>query len=643
MASQPDIEITSLAAADRRLPLLSVGIAVALVIAILAVAAGAVWRTAEVSSFFGLISAVAFLSSGVLSAVRLIDGGRSHLAEAYQVRTQAESTAPAVASGLLSGAGTDHDLRVAGETSRLAWLATWGQALLMVPTTGLAVAVLWLLRPLAASDNSNELALAVVAVISAFPLLIIERRLHTVPVERFAEGQHVARLLRLGVWTLVIGGAATACRALDVESAVIVQWVWLCLVMGIAGELALRALAAPFMPVTRAAEARGLGDSLIIALLFTRGDGTVFGHGLKERFGIDLTQSWAIRFLKRAAVPLLAILLVIGWLVSGLTTLGVGERGVYERLGAPVAILQPGLHAHLPWPFGRVYRVEFGQVHELPLAGDMTVTDGVTETIMPQVSADAETPAEFDRLWDKRHPSDATYLVPGVAIGSAVADTSKIGYQLLNSDVRVLWRVALNDAAAYDAVYHVVAPEALVRSEAMRLMQRMFATRSLAGLIGEDRDSITATVQASLQARLDLIHTGIEITAIVIDAIHPPMAAVPAYHGVQAAEIGAVTDIARAHGQAASVLADAQRDASERLARGSASASETISGAHADIVRFNADHLAFAAAPAALRLERWLQAIGRSLSKAQITVVDHRLPIDGGPVIDLRKTAPGND
>ena len=649
MASQHDLETTSLASslatAERRLPLLTIGASLALGTVLLTSVAGAIWKTSEFSSLVGLVGSAAASLSGALWAVRLIDGARSRLSHALHVRTQASAAAEAgvatttAATGLLTAAGTDFDLRVAGETRRLSVMATWGQAAVMLPAALAAIAIPLWLRPVPSTDNGSELALAVIAVILAFPLLIIERRLHTVPRERFSEGRQLARLLRLSVWTLVVGGASAACRALDVESAIIAQWVLLALLIGVGGELALRAIAAPFMPVTRAAEARGLGDSVLTALLLTRGDGTAFGHGLKERFGIDLTQSWAVRFLKRAALPLFAILLVIGWLVSGLTTLGVSERGVYERFGAPTAILPPGLHAHVPWPFGRVYRVEFGQVHELPLAGDATNPEK-SESAMPVVAADAETPPEFDRLWDKRHASDASYLVPSTGSGK---DTSKVGYQLLNSDVRVLWRVGLSDDAARDAVYQVVAPETLVRSEAMRLLQRTFATRSLAGLIGEDRDRITAELRTGLQSRLDAVRTGIEITAVVIDAIHPPMAAVPAYHGVQAAEIGAITDIARAHGQAASLQADAGREAADRLARGTATASEAVTGARADVVRFGADRAAFEAAPEALKLERWLQAVGRSLSKAQITVVDHRLPIEGGPIIDLRKTAPGNE
>jgi hypothetical protein len=91
MASQTDIDISSLAAADRRLPVLTAGVVVALVIALVALAAGTLWRTAEFSSLLGLISAVATLISGALAATRIIDGGRSRLAEALLVRSQAAS------------------------------------------------------------------------------------------------------------------------------------------------------------------------------------------------------------------------------------------------------------------------------------------------------------------------------------------------------------------------------------------------------------------------------------------------------------------------------------------------------------------------------------------------------------------------
>lgn len=636
MSSEPDPSLTS---ASRRQPLLTLGAVTTALLAVILPAAGWFLRSYELSAVLGLVGGAAALASVSLLGTCLVNGARARLAQALLLQTQAADTATPHSVGsthLLTGAGADPALLVAGETRRLSLLATWGQAAATLPFALLALAIPWLLRPTTASDATGELALGVTFIVLSFPLLLLERRLHSIGRDRFSEAPALARLLRLGVWTLVVGGAAAVGRALDVEIAVWAQWTLLGLISAVAAELVLRIIIAPFIPVTRSSEAQGLGDSLITALLLTRGHGGAFGHGLKERFGIDLAQSWAVRFLRRAALPLLSVLLLIAWLLSGLTALSVNERGVYERFGAPVAVFQPGMHLHLPWPCGVVHRVEFGQVHELALGNN---PDQTADVVIPLVAADADTPAEFDRLWDRQHPSDATYLVPGDA---ANGGRSTIGYQLINCDVRVLWRVGMEDANARNFVYQVVTPVVLVREQAQRLLQRSFASRSLAELIGDGRDGLADGIRAQLQAELDTHQAGIQVTAVVIDAIHPPMNAVPAYHGVQAAEIAALTEIARARGQAAQTTANAQRDAAIRLSTGQAIAGEAVATAHADTTRFDADRRAFAISPQAMRLERWLQAVSRALGKANLVIVDHRLILEGGPTIDLRKY-PGND
>jgi len=65
----------------------------------------------------------------------------------------------------------------------------------------------------------------------------------------------------------------------------------------------------------------------------------------------------------------LAGLVLAGWCLTGVTLVPLDSRAVYERFGAPVAVLGPGLHGHLPWPFGHARRVDFGAVHRLGLAG----------------------------------------------------------------------------------------------------------------------------------------------------------------------------------------------------------------------------------------------------------------------------------
>jgi regulator of protease activity HflC (stomatin/prohibitin superfamily) len=52
-----------------------------------------------------------------------------------------------------------------------------------------------------------------------------------------------------------------------------------------------------------------------------------------------------------------------------MTGVGVFARGVYERFGAPVAVLHPGLHLLVPWPFGRVRLLDFGAVRGVDVPG----------------------------------------------------------------------------------------------------------------------------------------------------------------------------------------------------------------------------------------------------------------------------------
>ena len=93
-------------------------------------------------------------------------------------------------------------------------------------------------------------------------------------------------------------------------------------------------------------------------------------------------------------------LVLLAWGLSGVTRIELAERGSYERLGAPVAILHPGLYLLLPWPFGQVRRVEYGVVHAVSVGAepggcgchgaDTSTADGNA----PPVSA--------NRLWDQK-------------------------------------------------------------------------------------------------------------------------------------------------------------------------------------------------------------------------------------------------
>src|SRR6202012_1346894 len=84
----------------------------------------------------------------------------------------------------------------------------------------------------------------------------------------------------------------------------------------------------------------------------------------------DVTQSWAVGYVRAALPPVLLGLLVLAWGLTGVTRIGIAQRGVYERFGAPVAGIPPGLHVLLPCPFGGIRRVEFGVVHAVSIGSE---------------------------------------------------------------------------------------------------------------------------------------------------------------------------------------------------------------------------------------------------------------------------------
>ena len=88
---------------------------------------------------------------------------------------------------------------------------------------------------------------------------------------------------------------------------------------------------------------------------------------MRNQLGINLSRSWALSFLQRGMLPLVVGIVILSWLFTGLTVLDINQRGVYERFGRPAAVLKPGLHVHLPWPFGALRVVETGVVHQLPI------------------------------------------------------------------------------------------------------------------------------------------------------------------------------------------------------------------------------------------------------------------------------------
>ncbi|MHC8397797.1 protease modulator HflK [Pseudomonas sp. LB3P93] len=466
---------------------------------------------------------------------------------------------------------------------------------------------------------------AALSLLLAFGLLVFERQLAQENVAQWPEAGQLAQMSRVAIICLVL---SALCLLFSNETSV---WpVRLAVLIGllpglVAVELMLRAVLSLFSPRREQLEPTLLARSFVADMLrWPPQPLLALQHELHNRFGIDLRQIWAFTYMRRAFLPVMAVVAIVGWSLTGIHEIPLQGRGIYERFGKPVEVFGPGLHAGLPWPLGRVLSVENGVVHELATS--------VGETSAPVVLEPAEGPAPAiaNRLWDASHVNDKSQV-----IASSRAD--KQSFQIVNMDVRFVYRIGLTDQAALAATYNSADVPTLIRSTASRILVHDFASRTLDGLLGEDRVGLAEEIGHAVQADLHKLDSGVEILATVVEAIHPPAGAANAYHGVQAAQIGAQALISRERGAAAEATNQAQLQASIARDQATASAHEINSTAQAADLKFTAEQKAYASAGQAFVLEQYFSQLTQGLANAKLLVLDHRLGgSNNAPTIDLR-------
>ncbi|HET6307042.1 MAG TPA: SPFH domain-containing protein, partial [Rhodopila sp.] len=402
------------------------------------------------------------------------------------------------------------------------------------------------------------------------------------------------------------------------------------LLLAVAAELALRAVAVWFLPLPPPEAARAAIGSLLAALLQPGALAPArMLQRMRTQLGIDITRSWAVAYVQAAAPPVLLGLLALAWSLTGLTRIGMTERGVYERFGAPVAVLRPGLHLLLPWPVGQVRRVEYGVVHAVPIGVDPAGAQPQADTS----SADGPPPLSANRLWDQQSGTDTAYLI-------ATRDSGKESFETVSVDIRVLYRIGMDDASARRALYGLETPDTLVRSLSGRLLARYFADRTLPQVLGARREQVAVSLRTALQAQLDARSSGIEVLAVVIESMHPPSGAAVAYRSVQAAQIAASTQRAQETGRAYGSRGAAARDAHDLADQAQALAAEIVGAARADRAQADADTLAWRDGGRAFLLERYFANLRTALASAPLEVIDNRLDRADAAMIDLRPPVP---
>jgi regulator of protease activity HflC (stomatin/prohibitin superfamily) len=484
----------------------------------------------------------------------------------------------------------------------------------------------WAAHGIAAASIPQDAAFSLAggAALFAFALLVMERTLAAASPRILPEAAPLRALTAAAAVCILAVGLATAAKAAGVPYTATVISALCLYIAAMAVELWVRAVGRCFLPAPRPEAATGAVASVLAALATPGGFGATAGTAAVQRnFGIDFSRSWALRYVRAAFAPLAVCLVLLAWVLTGVTLVPIDGRAVYERFGAPVAVLHPGAYLGLPWPLGAARAVEFGAVHEVSLGGAAAL-----EQASP---AEAPAPASADRLWEQPHEAEVTLVV-----ASGTAAERRQSFESVSADLRVLYRVGIADADALRAAYAAVDPEAMVRAAAGQVVTDYFAERTLDEVLGANRETMSLRLRERLQASLDAQGSGLQAVDVVIEAIHPPLGAADAYHGVRAAEIAANAKVAEEKGAAAATLAQARQYAFDQAANATAAAAETVADAQAAQIRFTADFAAAKASRPSFVLERYYGALRADLARVPKTIIDHRLNWPEPPVLDLR-------
>ena len=275
---------------------------------------------------------------------------------------------------------------------------------------------------------------------------------------------------------------------------------------------------------------------------------------------------------KPIAIGLTGIV-VVGWVLSGLTQIEATEVGVVQRFGAVRGVLPPGLHARWPWPVEQVTTLKPAEARTVEV-GFRRLSDDRADELRRAAVAQSRLrrsgPADPGMTWGSGHDvarlTDESLLVTG--------DDNLV--ELLAS---VRYTVA--DPAAY--LFACTDPEAVIRSSAESVFRELAAGRPFADLLTTDRTGFESRAGAALSRRLadEPDGLGVELAGITVHDLHPPQEVVASYHGVaeaiqrrdravNEAYAEATRRVRRAEEEAVRIVRRAEADAAAKIADASA-------------------------------------------------------------------------
>ena len=278
------------------------------------------------------------------------------------------------------------------------------------------------------------------------------------------------------------------------------------------------------------------------------------------------------------SMPLIAALLIGGWMLTGVYTVDEGEQAVITTLGKYSRTSGPGIHMHAPAPFEarRVINVTGQRTDEIGFVSrNNQVTDNPDESLM--ITGD-------------------------------------------RNIVEIHFRIYYNIKNAVDFAFNVRNPvttpngePGAVRQVAESAMREVIGRRQLEPIITTDRAAVELAVEQVMQQTLDEYESGVQVLQVELLRAAAPSAVSEAFRDVQNAGSDAET-----------AVNNAERESAQMINQAQAYREQVVREATGEGQRFTAVYEQYRLAPQVTRDRLYLETMERVYQRGELIVLDQR-------------------
>jgi len=291
-------------------------------------------------------------------------------------------------------------------------------------------------------------------------------------------------------------------------------------------ETALNLVMDVYRPRTKGQHARAAFDGRLLGAINEPG-GILhsFSSALDYQFGFKVSQTWFVKLLGKAIIPLVMVGILAMYSLSCFIIVAPGEQAVIEHFGSFDRIAESGLNCKLPWPFEKSYKYSTSLVQQINI--------GFVEK---EDEDDGEVKAF---VWGEKHYD--------VEFGLLVAASSDIAYEegeggtvpvsLVIAAIPVQYIV--NDLEAF--LYNNTDSKAMLEAICYRQVTQ-YAARSTVetggdseSILGVGRKQAAEDLKAGIQKEANEFGLGVEIVFLGLQGVHPPVEVAKAFQDVTGA------------------------------------------------------------------------------------------------------------